>query len=107
MVPVVIGCASTANLGTYEDSLNGDYVPIKEETWAVQQADKFHAEISDKGLLYRDQTAQAYVSAVESAILAQNPQLDLGIEVYLLRSPQGVGVPTTGSRGERADSHRG
>lgn len=80
-------CTSPSKISSFDESLQADYIPSKESQWAYEQGEKLHSEIKSKGLIYRDREVQQYISGLENRLLAQRPDYDAVIQVFVIRSP--------------------
>jgi len=69
------------------DNRNSEYVPLKEEQWAIEQADLYHREFVEQGLLYGDDKLKARLEHVESRLLQTQPEIRAVIQLFVLRSP--------------------
>lgn len=83
---MLLGCTSTQQLGTYEESLDPYYVPMEEELWAAEQADKFHAELIAEGQLLENEDVNQLVEQIEARLLEDYAGRE-DIRIYILRSP--------------------
>jgi predicted Zn-dependent protease len=83
----IFACATTSNVGTIDDSLRSDYVPLEEERWAKEQADKFHADFVERGLIYREAGIRAYLEQMEHRVLREKSDLQGHIRLYIVKAP--------------------
>jgi predicted Zn-dependent protease len=70
-----------------DESLRPDYVPLEEERWAKEQADIFHGDFTEQGLLYNEPEIRAYLEQLERRLLAERDDIQDEIVLYALRSP--------------------
>ena len=80
-------CTSTSDVRSMNETLHTDYVPLEEEQWAIEQADLYHREFTEQGLLYGDEAFTAYLGGVESRLLSQHPEFQEVIRLFILKSP--------------------
>lgn len=100
LFPLVIilaaGCttSSTSDVVNLGQDPGGDYVPLKEEVWANEQADLFHEEFVKKGLLYNDPDMLGYLADLKERLLKDKPYSDQ-INIYIIRSatPNAFAMP--------------
>ena len=69
------------------ETLDTDYVPLEEEQWAIEQANLYHHEFTEQGLLYGDEAISAYLDEVESKLLSQHPAFQDFMRLFVLKSP--------------------
>lgn len=86
-IVLLIGCTSTKNIAPLNVALEEDYIPLQEEVWAIGQADSLHATLLSKGMVVKDEQADALFLSVKNRLLSDQPQIAEHIRIYLLRSP--------------------
>ena len=86
-VTALCACASTSNVRSMSETQHTAYVPSEEEQWAIEQADKFHAELAEQGLLYRDGQVTSCLARIEGNLLSNSEQLQDTISLFILKSP--------------------
>ena len=80
-------CISVDEVRPFEESLKTDYVQIKEEVWAIEQGDRMHADMQNKGLIYRDAEVQTYINSIERRLLSSHSDYEAAMQVFVIRSP--------------------
>ena len=80
-------CTTTAEVGTLDDAMHEGYTPLNEEKWAIEQADIFHKEFLEKGLLYNDPDMQSYLNQIEKSLLSNRTDIQERIKLFVLKSP--------------------
>jgi hypothetical protein len=80
-------CTSTSDVRSMTETRNSEYVPLKEEQWAIEQADLYHREFVEQGLLYADITLKTRLDRMESRLLSTQPEIRAAIQLFVLRSP--------------------
>ena len=86
-VVALCACTSTSNVKSMSETLHTAYVPSEEEQWAIEQADKFHAELTEQGLLYRNEQVTSCLTRIEGYLLSNSEQLQDTISLFILKSP--------------------
>ena len=84
---LAVACTTTSDVRSMNETLHTDYVPLEEEQWAVEQADLYHREFVEQGLLYSGEQLVAYLGRIESRLLFQQPELQDVIRLFVLKSP--------------------
>lgn len=80
-------CTTTSAVRSMDETVHSDYVPLEEEQWAIEQADLYHREFNEQGLLYGDEAFRAYLGGIESRLLSQKPKFQEVIQLFILKSP--------------------
>jgi beta-barrel assembly-enhancing protease len=88
IILIITACASTSSVTSYENTLKKGYAPLDEEVWANEQSDKFQQELVSRGLVYRDEQIQQYVTTLKNQLLSKEPEASSSIQVYVLRAPE-------------------
>jgi predicted Zn-dependent protease len=83
----IAACTTTSDVRSMNETLRTDYAPLEEEQWAIGQADLYHREFTEQGLLYGDEAIVAYMGGVESRLPSQNPTFQDFICLFVLKSP--------------------
>jgi predicted Zn-dependent protease len=87
IILLLCGCTSTKSVAPLNVALEEDYIPLQEEVWAIAQADSLHETLLSKGMVVKDEQADALFLTVKHRLLKDQPQIAEHIRIYLLRSP--------------------
>lgn len=80
-------CTTTSDVGSIDASLRADYVPLEEEQWAIEQADLFHRDFIDQGLVYNNVDIRVYLDQMEHRLLPEKSGIQGRIKLFIFRAP--------------------
>jgi tetratricopeptide (TPR) repeat protein len=80
-------CTTTSEVKSMSETDGTNYVPLEEEKWAIEQADLYHRETLQKGLLYSGEHVTNYLGQIENRLLTAQPSVQEAISLYVLKSP--------------------
>jgi Zn-dependent protease with chaperone function len=80
-------CTTTSEVKSMSETDDANYIPLDEEKWAIEQADLYHRETRQKGLLYSGEHITSYLGQIENRLLAARPSIQEAISLFILKSP--------------------
>lgn len=84
---LVAACATSTQVRSMGETANTAYLPSEEEQWAMEQAELYHREFVNQGLLYGDQELTAYLRRIESRLLTRHPAFQGAVALFVFKSP--------------------
>jgi len=87
VVALSAACTTTSEVRTMNETADTAYIPLEEEQWAIEQANLYHREFAEQGLLYRDEQVTFTMRRIEARLLWDQVWLQNAIQLYVLKSP--------------------
>lgn len=84
---LLTACTTTSEVRSMSETDSANYVPLEEEEWAIEQADLYHRETRQKGLLYSGEHITRFLGQIENRLLDAQPSIQEAISLYILKSP--------------------
>ena len=83
----VSGCVSPPSEVNSLTAENHDYLQSESERKLIKISEGAHAELEEKGLLYRDQELNTYINDIGKALLPDSVENILAFNFYVLKDP--------------------